>query len=184
VKTTVRPNGAVPRVFLASTGAGWGQKRSIHFRHTRPVQIDAQSSQCSNYIGVGHSVCCAPSVTQACGGRRRTFGGQDSVADTTATSRRWWPGPERSGIDVVAVGNGEAAVRKISDLRPDWCCDVFMPVGTGTKFQYVKSDPSLAHIPVILLVARSIPWMSKKPTSRSGRVLKKPFVPRIPDFDG
>ena len=25
------------------------------------------------------------------------------------------------GIDVVAVGNGEAAVRKISDIRRIWC---------------------------------------------------------------
>src|SRR6266403_2273252 len=32
------------------------------------------------------------------------------------------------GIDVVAVGNGEAAVRKISDIIPDLVlADVFMP---------------------------------------------------------
>src|ERR1700716_1022900 len=55
------------------------------------------------------------------------------------------------GIDVVAVGNGEAAVRKISDIRPDLVvADVFMPVRNGYEVcQYVKSDPSLAHIPVI-----------------------------------
>src|SRR5437879_2585298 len=58
------------------------------------------------------------------------------------------------GIDVVAVGNGEAAVRKISDLRPDLVlADVFMPVRNGYEVcQYVKMDASLAHIPVILLV--------------------------------
>ena len=58
------------------------------------------------------------------------------------------------GIDVVAVGNGEAAVRKISDLHPDLVlADVFMPVRNGYEVcQYVKTDPSLAHIPVILLV--------------------------------
>src|SRR5579859_6233010 len=58
------------------------------------------------------------------------------------------------GIDVVAVGNGEAAVRKISDIRPDLVlADVFMPVRNGYEVcQYVKSDSSLAHIPVILLV--------------------------------
>ena len=58
------------------------------------------------------------------------------------------------GIDVVAVGNGEAAVRKISDIKPDLVlADVFMPVRNGYEVcQYVKTDPSLAHIPVILLV--------------------------------
>src|SRR6266478_5414278 len=58
------------------------------------------------------------------------------------------------GIDVVAVGNGEAAVRKISDIRPDLVlADVFMPVRNGYEVcKYVKDDPSLAHIPVILLV--------------------------------
>src|SRR5438874_10851579 len=58
------------------------------------------------------------------------------------------------GIEVVAVGNGEAAVRKISDIRPDLVlADVFMPVRNGYEVcQYVKSDPSLAHIPVIMLV--------------------------------
>jgi len=29
------------------------------------------------------------------------------------------------GIDVVAVGNGEAAVRKISDIIPIWCWPTF-----------------------------------------------------------
>ena len=36
------------------------------------------------------------------------------------------------GIDVVAVGNGEAAMRKIPDLRPDLVlADIFMPVRNG-----------------------------------------------------
>src|SRR3977135_2199028 len=58
------------------------------------------------------------------------------------------------GIEVVAVGNGEAAVRKISDVRPDLVlADVFMPVRNGYEVcKYVKDDSSLAHIPVILLV--------------------------------
>src|SRR5437016_12625012 len=58
------------------------------------------------------------------------------------------------GIDVVAVGNGEAAVRKISDIRPDLVlADVFMPVRHGYAVcQYVKAVPSMAHRPVMLLV--------------------------------
>src|SRR2546427_6567676 len=87
------------------------------------------------------------------------------------------------GIDVVAVGNGEAAVRKISDIRPDLVlADVFMPVRNGYEVcQYVKSDPSLAHIPVILLVGMLDP-LDEQEGKRVGAdgVLKKPFVPPDP----
>jgi CheY-like chemotaxis protein len=87
------------------------------------------------------------------------------------------------GIDVVAVGNGEAAVRKISDLKPDLVlADVFMPVRNGYEVcQYVKSDPSLAHIPVILLVGAFDP-LDEQEAQRVGAdgVLKKPFVPPDP----
>src|SRR5216684_4103240 len=87
------------------------------------------------------------------------------------------------GIDVVAVGNGEAAVRKISDIRPDLVlADVFMPVRNGYEVcEYVKSDPSLAHIPVILLVGAFDP-LDEQEAQRVGAdgVLKKPFVPPDP----
>jgi CheY-like chemotaxis protein len=87
------------------------------------------------------------------------------------------------GIDVVAVGNGEAAVRKISDIHPDLVlADVFMPVRNGYEVcQYVKSDPSLTHIPVILLVGAFDP-LDEQEAQRVGAdgVLKKPFVPPDP----
>jgi CheY-like chemotaxis protein len=87
------------------------------------------------------------------------------------------------GIDVVAVGNGEAAVRKISDIRPDLVlADVFMPVRNGYEVcQYVKSDATLAHIPVILLVGAFDP-LDEQEAQRVGAdgVLKKPFVPPDP----
>src|SRR5437660_10141368 len=58
------------------------------------------------------------------------------------------------GIDVVAVGNGEAAVRKVSDVKPDLVlADIFMPVRNGYEVcKFIKDSPQLAHIPVILLV--------------------------------
>ncbi|HEY8714493.1 MAG TPA: response regulator, partial [Candidatus Acidoferrum sp.] len=58
------------------------------------------------------------------------------------------------GIEVVAVGNGEAAVRKISEIHPDLVlADIFMPVRNGYEVcQFVKQTPALAHIPVILLI--------------------------------
>ena len=87
------------------------------------------------------------------------------------------------GIDVVAVGNGEAAVRKISDVKPDLVlADVFMPVRNGYEVcRYVKEDSSLAHIPVILLVGAFDP-LDEQEAQRVGAdgVLKKPFVPPDP----
>lgn len=87
------------------------------------------------------------------------------------------------GIDVVAVGNGEAAVRKISDIHPDLVlADVFMPVRNGYEVcRYVKENPALAHIPVILLVGAFDP-LDEQEAQRSGAdgVLKKPFVPPDP----
>lgn len=87
------------------------------------------------------------------------------------------------GIDVVAVGNGEAAVRKISDIHPDLVlADVFMPVRNGYEVcQYVKQDAALAHIPVILLVGAFDP-LDEQEAQRVGAdgVLKKPFVPPDP----
>src|SRR5467141_1610700 len=87
------------------------------------------------------------------------------------------------GIDVVAVGNGEAAVRKISDIRPDLVlADVFMPVRNGYEVcKYVKDDRALAHIPVILLVGAFDP-LDEQEAQRVGAdgVLKKPFVPPDP----
>lgn len=87
------------------------------------------------------------------------------------------------GIDVVAVGNGEAAVRKISDVRPDLVlADVFMPVRNGYEVcKYVKQDSALSHIPVILLVGAFDP-LDEQEAQRVGAdgVLKKPFVPPDP----
>jgi CheY-like chemotaxis protein len=87
------------------------------------------------------------------------------------------------GIDVVAVGNGEAAVRKISDVRPDLVlADVFMPVRNGYEVcRYVKEDSKLSHIPVILLVGAFDP-LDEQEAQRAGAdgVLKKPFVPPDP----
>ena len=87
------------------------------------------------------------------------------------------------GIDVVAVGNGEAAVRKIADVKPDLVlADVFMPVRNGYEVcQFVKGDSALAHIPVILLVGAFDP-LDEQEAQRVGAdgVLKKPFVPPDP----
>lgn len=86
-------------------------------------------------------------------------------------------------IEVVAVGNGEAAVRKLADYRPHLIlADVFMPVRNGYELcEFVKKNPKLASIPVILLVGAFDP-LDDEEVRRVGAdgVLKKPFVPPEP----
>jgi len=87
------------------------------------------------------------------------------------------------GIDVVAVGNGEAAMRKIPDLRPDLIlADIFMPVRNGYEVcEFVKSDSRYMSTPVVLLVGAFDP-LDEQETQRvhADGVLKKPFVPPDP----
>jgi CheY-like chemotaxis protein len=90
---------------------------------------------------------------------------------------------EERGIEVITVGNGEAAVRKLPDTNPDLIlADVFMPVRNGYEVcEFVKKDSRFAHIPVILLVGAFDP-LDEKEARRVGAdgVLKKPFVPPDP----
>ena len=87
------------------------------------------------------------------------------------------------GIDVVAVGNGEAAMRRIPDLRPDLVlADIFMPVRNGYEVcEFVKSDSRYMSTPVVLLVGAFDP-LDEQETQRvrADGVLKKPFVPPDP----
>jgi CheY-like chemotaxis protein len=87
------------------------------------------------------------------------------------------------GIEVVAVGNGEAAVRSMAQVNPDLIlADVFMPVRSGYEVcEYVKNDSRYAHIPVVLLLGAFDP-LDENEAKRVGAdgVLKKPFVPPEP----
>ena len=87
------------------------------------------------------------------------------------------------GVDVVAVNNGEAAVRKLADISPDLVlADIFMPVRNGYEVcEYVKKDPRFAHVPVVLLVGAFDP-LDEHEAQRVGAdgILKKPFVPPDP----
>src|SRR5277367_1657815 len=90
---------------------------------------------------------------------------------------------QERGVDVIAVGNGEAAVRRIPDANPDLVlADVFMPVRNGYEVcEWVKKDTKYSHIPVILLVGAFDP-LDEKEARRVGAdgVLKKPFIPPDP----
>src|SRR5580692_12756240 len=90
---------------------------------------------------------------------------------------------QERGVEVIAVGNGEAAVRRLPDANPDLVlADVFMPVRNGYEVcEFVKKDPRFAHVPVILLVGAFDP-LDEKEARRVGAdgVLNKPFVPPDP----
>ncbi len=90
---------------------------------------------------------------------------------------------KEKGVRVVAVGNGEAACRKVPEVHPDVVlADVFMPVRNGYEVcEFVKQDPQFAETPVILLVGAFDP-LDEKEARRVGAngVLKKPFVPPEP----
>jgi CheY-like chemotaxis protein len=144
--------------------------------HTLPVDVDAVYPECSNTLSTGvWAVEVSPEERSVA---------KILVADDNSNIQKMVGlALKDHGIDVVAVGNGEAAVRKISDVKPDLVlADVFMPVRNGYEVcRYVKEDSTLAHIPVILLVGAFDP-LDEQEAQRVGAdgVLKKPFVPPDP----
>lgn len=87
------------------------------------------------------------------------------------------------GVEVIAVSNGEAAVRKLGEMTPDLVlADIFMPVRNGYEVcEYVKKDSRFKQIPVVLLVGAFDP-LDEREAQRVGAdgILKKPFVPPDP----
>lgn len=84
------------------------------------------------------------------------------------------------GIDVVSFSNGEMAVRKIPDVRPDLIlADVFMPVRDGYELcDWVKKSEQFSHIPVFLLVGAFDPLDEHRVQAvKADGIIKKPFVP-------
>ena len=85
------------------------------------------------------------------------------------------------GHDVVAVGDGAAAVEACRSERPDLAVlDVMMPGVSGLDaIRAIRADPALADLPVILLTARA--QESDVETgfdSGADDYITKPFSPR------
>ena len=80
--------------------------------------------------------------------------------------------------DLVVVGDGEAAIRKARELKPDLImADVAMPGKTGYEVcSFVKNDPDLKETPVLLLAGTFEP-LNKDEAIRSGAddSIVKPF---------
>lgn len=64
---------------------------------------------------------------------------------------------ERQGHQVTVAYDGEEALQKVAQERPDLIvCDVMMPRKDGFQvLAELKADPSTADIPVIMLTAKA-----------------------------
>jgi len=85
-------------------------------------------------------------------------------------------------IDVVAVSDGEQAIARIPIDRPDIIlADIGMPKRTGYDVAaFVKGDPALKHIPVLLMAGAFEP-VDDALAAEAGcdGVLVKPFEPQM-----
>ncbi|MCX6543605.1 MAG: response regulator [Acidobacteria bacterium] len=85
-------------------------------------------------------------------------------------------------IEVIAVGDGREAIRRIEADRPDIVlADVGMPEKDGYEVAaYVKNTPHLSHIPVLLLTGAFEPIDEQRAQAVGcAGVLAKPFEPQI-----
>jgi CheY-like chemotaxis protein len=84
-------------------------------------------------------------------------------------------------IQVLAVGDGEEAIARISTEKPDIVlADIGMPKRSGYEVSaFVKNTPEFAHIPVLLLAGAFEPVDDAKAKEvRCDGVLVKPFEPQ------
>jgi CheY-like chemotaxis protein len=85
------------------------------------------------------------------------------------------------GIDVVTVGNGELALRKLNDVRPDIVlADIYMPGKNGYEVcEYIKTNSQFSQIPVLLLVGAFEPFdQAEALRVKADGHLTKPFESR------
>ena len=84
-------------------------------------------------------------------------------------------------VQVITVPDGDEAISRIAMERPDIVlADIGMPKRSGYDVAaFVKSDPSLAHIPVVLLAGAFEPIDDARARQAgSDGVLVKPFEPQ------
>jgi CheY-like chemotaxis protein len=71
---------------------------------------------------------------------------------------------QAAGVEVVAVSNGEHAVRKLASVQPDIVlADIFMPVRDGYEVcEHIKGQAEFSKVRVLLLVSKMEPFDDKK----------------------
>jgi CheY-like chemotaxis protein len=85
-------------------------------------------------------------------------------------------------IDVIAVGDGDAAIARLDSAPPDIVlADVGMPGRDGYEVaMHIRRTPGLAHIPVVLLTGALQPVDEAKAREAGcAGVLVKPFEPHM-----
>jgi CheY-like chemotaxis protein len=89
---------------------------------------------------------------------------------------------ENGPYELFLVGNGEAAIRKLQEFHADLVlADIYMPGKNGYEVcEYIKNQPDLASIPVVLLVGAFEPF-DEAEAARVGAAghLTKPFAPKM-----
>jgi len=83
-----------------------------------------------------------------------------------------------AGYDVVTVNNGSAALKRITELKPDLIVlDVYMPGYSGLEVcQRLKDSGETAHIPVLLTVGKLEPFKPEEARRvRADAHIVKPF---------
>ncbi len=85
-------------------------------------------------------------------------------------------------VQVIAVGNGQQAIERAERDRPDIVlADVGMPERDGYEVAaFIKGNPSLAHVPVVLLTGAFEPIDENRARAVGcDGVLVKPFEPQM-----
>ncbi len=85
-------------------------------------------------------------------------------------------------VQVLAVGDGKQAIARVLSDRPDIVlADVGMPERNGYEVaEFIKGDPQLAHIPVLLLTGAFEPIDEARARAVGcDGVLVKPFEPQM-----
>ncbi|MGD0214932.1 MAG: response regulator [Terriglobales bacterium] len=83
-----------------------------------------------------------------------------------------------AGYDVVTVNNGSAALKRITEIKPDLIVlDVYMPGYSGLEVcQRLKDSEETAHIPVLLTVGKLEPFKPEEARRvRADAHIVKPF---------
>ena len=83
-----------------------------------------------------------------------------------------------AGYDVATVNNGSAALKRITEVKPDLIVlDVYMPGYSGLEVcQRLKDAPETAHIPVLLTVGKLEPFKPDEARRvRADAHIVKPF---------
>jgi len=83
------------------------------------------------------------------------------------------------GLDVVSVGTGQEAIARLQRERPDLLvCDVILPDLDGFQIcEFVRADPSLAQLPVLLMSGIVNAKVLQQATrARSNELMCKPFA--------